>query len=105
MFDEQTLDQMKAAHPGVPMTMLSAQGEAIVVRPVSRPAWKRFRAAVEGGARTNDHLELLILDCLVAPDRAGLMAMLDRKPGLAETFGHRLAREAGYAAGVEAKKL
>jgi hypothetical protein len=105
MLDEQIVEQLKVANAGVPLTMLTAQGESIVVRPVPRPAWKRFRAAVDGGTRMNDNLELLLLDCLVYPDRQAFTTLLERKPGLAETFGHRLAREAGYAAEVDAKKL
>jgi hypothetical protein len=101
---EAKLKELREANPGVEFTILSAAGESIIVKPVSRMAWKQFRAAMESGAKGNDQMEILVAACTVFPDRDGVLALFERRPALAETFGNRLARDAGFNAEVEAKK-
>jgi hypothetical protein len=101
MIDPAVEAEMKEKHPG--SVALTAGGETVVVVAPSRPIWKRFRTVVASDdKRRPEGLEQLLRDCLVYPDQKALTAILDRKPGLSETFAAEVCELAG--AGLEVDK-
>lgn len=101
--DPAVLAELTEKHPNA--VVLTAEGDSVVVLPPSRAIWKRFRTFAADEKRRPDAFEALLRDCLVHPDKAGLEALLERRPGLAENFGGKLLELAGLAAEVEAKAL
>jgi hypothetical protein len=100
VIDPKKLDEIQEKHDGaVPLT---AAGETVVVTTPTRVKWRRFKDAISDDRKKSIAFEILLRDCVVYPDAVGLEAMLERKPGLAETFGAECAELAG--AGVEVEK-
>lgn len=102
-FDDATLQKLKVEH-GNGLYLLEAGDHAIVARAPGRAVWKKFRATLTTD-RKADALELLVRDCVVHPTGAEFEAMLDERPGLAETFGNELADIAGAGDEAERQKL
>jgi len=101
--DEATLQKLKAEH-GDGLYLLEAGDYSIVARAPGRQIWKKFRATLTTD-RKAESLELLVRDCLVHPAGAEFEAMLEERPGLAETFGNELADIAGAGDEAERRKL
>ncbi len=101
--DTSIIDDLKAKNSEV--FQLSHGDAEVLVKGPTRPAWKRFRALAADEKRRSDALEQLLRDCLLYPSLEGLDAMLEKKPGLAETFGSRLVDIAGLSDEVEKKVL
>jgi hypothetical protein len=99
MIDPTIAAELKGKHPGA--VALTAAGETVAVVAPTRPQWKRFRSTAVDEKRRPEALEQLLRDCLVYPDQAALTAILERKPGLAETFGAEVLELAGAGAEVE----
>lgn len=102
--DPKTLEAIREKHPSCVVLSAKAGSDLIEVAvvPPSRHAWRRFKACITDERKKPDAFELLVRDCTVHPDPAGLEAMLDRRPALAETFGDALCELAG--AGLEVEK-
>jgi hypothetical protein len=99
-FDPAKLAEIREKHPRA--VLLSAGGEDVVATPPTRHQWRRFKGCITDEKKRADAFEVLLRDCVVFPDAAGLEAILDRMPALAETFGDAVAELAG--AGLEVEK-
>lgn len=91
--DAKTLEKIKSEYGEV--YLLEASGVAVVVKPPSRAAMKRFMAMASRDDRRYEALESLLRDCVVYPDASELNAILERKPGVVAPFGEHLVRLAG----------
>ena len=91
--DEQ-IQALKSKH-GSTLTLLSAANNHVVVRPPSRGEWKRYRTQMHDDAQRPDAAEHLLRACIVHPDSAQVEALLNRLPGLAESFGAAVLELAG----------
>lgn len=89
-----TLEQARADHPGaVPMR---GKGHFIVVRPPARTEWDKYFLGILGGAaKKRLAFKKLLKDTCVHPDEAGVDAFLRSLPGLAVSFGKKIAELAG----------
>ena len=100
--DKAKLDELKDIHPegrGV-----KAEGYSVFVRPPTRGEWQRFRQEGMDDRKRADSVERLFRACCVYPDKVAVDAMLEKKPGLAETFEVlNLAAGAGWRAVVSAR--
>jgi hypothetical protein len=101
--DSAAIEDLKAKHGEV--HQLSHAGVEVIVRTPGRAQWKRFRALTADEKRRPDALETLLRDCLLYPSLSDLDAILDRRPGLAETFGGQLVELAGLSGEAEKKDL
>ena len=101
--DQKVIDELKAKHQD--LTQLSQDETDILVKPPTRPQWKRFRAFMSDERKRPDAMEQLLRDCLVYPELTELDAMLERRPGLAESFGSSVVEMAGLTDRVEKKVL
>ena len=99
---EQKIKEAKAA-AGVPDGELMIIQTEIPATPVgafrvpSRAVWKRYRAeasSADPSVKSAAFGPLVFASC-VYPSEAELEAMLDRRPGLLETFGGELIDHAG----------
>lgn len=100
---EDVIEKLKAEHGE--LTQLTHGPDEVIVRTPNRAQWKRFRAQIGNEKRRDDALELLLRDCVVHPEKADFDAMLDRRPGLAETFGAQVVELAGAVKEPEKKAL
>jgi hypothetical protein len=103
MIDADTIEKLKAEHGEI--HLLRASGVEVVVKAPGRAQWKRFRAYVADERRRPDAVETLLRDCVVHPDAAALDAILEKRPGLAETFGNQVVELAGASGEAEKKAL
>lgn len=89
-----TLEQARADHPGaVPMR---GKGHFIVVRPPAPTEWDKYFLGILGGdAKKRLAFKKLLKDTCVHPDEAGVDAFLRSLPGLAVSFGKKIAELAG----------
>lgn len=91
--DADKLQEIRAKHADA-QVLRSKGGEAeIVVRPPTRPEWRRFMS--EQRKKQDGALETLLLSCILYPDRPGYEAIFDRRPGLVEAWGGKLLEIAG----------
>jgi len=97
------LDKLKAEHGS--LTQLSHEDESVIVKTPNRATWKRFRAQIMDESKRVIAFEELVRACVVHPERPALESMLDRKPGLIETFGKALSELAGAGEKAEKKAL
>lgn len=100
---ETDIQKLKAEHGA--LHQLDHAGEAVIVKSPNRATWKRFRSQAQDEAKRLIAMEELVRACVVHPERGELEAMLDRKPGLVESFGKVLAELAGAGTDVEKKAL
>ena len=101
---EQEIEQLKAEH-GDELHLLTAGRFAVVVTPPPRHKYKRFKSAVLDPKKRDAALETLFLDCVVWPERASIDQLLERYPGMAETFGDKLLELAGVVDDAHLAKL
>lgn len=98
--------KIKAENPNVELHLLATpQGETVVCKAPSRAEYKRFRAMIIDPGQRPNALETLLVACVVWPTRNEVHALLDRRPGLAEVFGDKLAGIAGVGEDLVEKKL
>jgi hypothetical protein len=105
---EEMLNRLRAAHPAsVDLTVLTApSGESVVVRNVTRAEWNRFRTKTAADDRKRfDLSEQLLFSCIVHPEKLEVESMLDRRPGLTETWFNGLMDVVGLARDLEKKAL
>lgn len=76
---------------------------AILRRP-KRDAYKRFKATSSKPGRALDAIETLLLDCVVWPELDDWKALVDRMPGLIDSFGSYALTFAGGSAEFTGKK-
>jgi hypothetical protein len=100
----EVVKELKTKHAGVPLSLLSAGGNHVVVRPPSREEWGKFRKyGADPELRVHAGPNLL-RDCLVHPSLEAFDTALGKMPGLAEAFAGEVVELAGMVA-VEKKVL
>src|SRR5688572_3488954 len=104
-FGEDVIAKVKAEHSGAELRQFSTPDGAVICRAPSRGEFKRFRTMYLDAQQRPGALEALLYGCVVHPDRKVLGELLERRPGLAETFGSELAAWAGLGEEVVQKKL
>jgi hypothetical protein len=101
MLDPKIEAEVKAQHPEAVFLTAKGSGETVAVVSPNRVKWKAFRKMMAKEDTRADALEQFLRNCAVWPDAAGITAMLERKPALAEVFGEELVGLAGGAEEVE----
>jgi hypothetical protein len=76
----------------------------IVIKRPSRGAWKSFNAMRAGKAKGITAYEQLLVDCVIPPFAESWKEMVERMPGLVDTFGSAAATFAGASAAFTVKK-
>ena len=106
MTDEQ-IAKLKQAHPDAELSHIKDDntGAEVVVKTPNDGEWRRFRSMSSDDAQRANALRTLVIACVVHPAPAEFMAMLERKPGLAETFGNKLVEIAGVSLATTVRKL
>jgi regulator of sirC expression with transglutaminase-like and TPR domain len=85
--------------------LLSAAGEHVVATVPSSAQFQQFKDYAADDRKRTRALETLTRACVVYPDALAMDVLLERRPGLATSFGSKLVELAGAVEDVEAKKL
>ena len=104
LIPQETIAKVKAERGagGLELHVLEAAGNAVIVRTPSSGIWDAFQEARDKvGTRA---LRQLLCDCVVYPESAEVLGMLDRRPALANVFGAKLLELAGLEEEAKAKK-
>jgi hypothetical protein len=104
MLTPEIIERLKAAHPNTELHELAFADGSVVVRLPSRSEYRMFQSIVTDRSLP-EGLEYLLNTCVVHPDAAAVAALFERRPGLVNVLGNKLAGLAGSGAQVEAKKL
>jgi hypothetical protein len=104
MYDQGTIDKLKAEH-GDGLTHLRAAGHDVVVKRPSRLEWRRFLEAAADASKRARAVETLFLAAVVHPDKKAVAEILEARPALAERFGDEVAKLAGAEEVVEKNAL
>lgn len=107
MITDEQIAKLKADNPGAELHLLTNdETEAeVVVKTPSEPEWRRFRSMSSDDSQRAMALRSLVLACVVRPPMEEFAEMLERKPGLAETFGSKLVDIAGVSMATTVRKL
>ena len=98
--DQAKLDELKTTHGG-DVEVFKAGDYEFALRPPAPHIWKLYRRMLYDEKKRPDALEFLARECVVYPDRPGFDAILNRKPGFAETLANKLLDMAGMGADLE----
>lgn len=107
---EKLLEQIREKHPRA--ILLSVEpapgtepgemgGDVIGVTPPTRAQWRKFKVVGMDQAKRPDVMEMLLRDCLVYPEPTAFEALVERRPGLIETFGEEVLELGGAGLVVE----
>lgn len=107
MLDANKLAELKAAHGDLRRLSCKVDGESFeaVVRMPGDAEFDQFQSNLWDKGKRPYAIRGMFRACCVHPEAAALDEMLRRKPGLAVTFGQKLAEYAGLADSVEEEKL
>lgn len=86
---------LKARFPERPLITLTAHGHTVVATVPNLAQQEQYEAQVLDKARCGTAMEDLLRACIVYPAREELAAMLDRQPGLVESWYKPLRIQAG----------
>lgn len=107
--EQAQIDKLKAEHPNVELHQVRVgEGDReamIVVKVPDRARWIRFKEQAADKNRKALALEALVHDCAVFPSKAEVMALLESRPALCESFGGQIVELAGLEETVVARKL
>lgn len=105
--DKAIIEKAKSEHPGTPIYRLACEDydTEIIVRAPTSTEWKRFRSMQQDDEQSPLALRALVLDCLIVPSREDFMLALEKRPGLAETFGRHVIKIGGVSAATIVEKL
>lgn len=105
--DQKKIDELKAAHPGVKLTLFKPEGHDLefVAKPPTRAQWKRFKTEAPETSKRATAIETLCLDCIVHPPRAEFEQLLEKMPGIAASLAGEIAELAGTVETFEKKEL
>jgi len=103
ILDETTLEQLKREHGE--LTRLSAGGESVIVRNPRRVEYERFRKDTFDEKRRDKSVETLLRSVIVWPSKEEFLELLERKPGLSETFGGKVLEMVGATEQADVEKL
>jgi uncharacterized protein YihD (DUF1040 family) len=105
MITDEMISELKAKHGVDELRLLEACGESVLIRKPNRGEYQRFRAKLAAEATRDSALEQLVRTVIVYPPPPDFSAMLERLPGLAETFGDEVLELVGVTKKLEAKKV
>jgi|SRR5688572_1121941 len=83
----------------------ASAGEVAVFKAPRGAVWARFRVQAGDDKKRTVSVENLVRGCLVYPPEAEFDALVERRPGLIESFGVALVEHAGLTDRVEKKVL
>ena len=99
---EELLTTLRGEH-GEVFSIRSKDGaHEVIVRLPTRPEWKRFMA--QSRKKDDNASEVLLMCCIVHPDKSGQTALFARYPALVDSFAAKLCELAGLDE-VESEKL
>lgn len=104
MIDEQTINDLKAKHPG-PLEYLKIAGHEFVVKAADENEWEQFQDLIHDEKRRSKAMTALARNCVVFPDRASFSAILSKKPALALKLAESVVELSGAADATEKKAL
>ncbi len=107
MISQEVIDQLKAANAGTSLHLLEVEEDEAIFRMPTPGEWRRFMTISSDRSQQATAGGVLAHDCRVYPSPELFDAMLNRRPGLADSFGNKLCEVAGLVKGseVRAKKL
>lgn len=100
---ESKLAELKAQYPRAQLVKLDS-GDTVVMRPPTRPEWKKFQSMLNNEATKLDSQEWLFRTMVVFPDVEAIMSELDDRPGLPASFSGVMAEMSGISTGGHEKK-
>ena len=103
MIDPKVIEELKAKHGEI--YRLEHLGHEVVVRLPSSPEWLRFKEMQADEGRRSKAPAQLVRDTCVFPDAQSLEVMLNKYPGLADTFAGEVAEVAGLSKKAQREKL
>ena len=90
---EELLTTLRGEHGEVHSIHSKDGAHEVIARLPSRPEWKRFMA--QSRKKDENASEILLLGCIVHPDKAGQTALFARYPALVDSFSAKLCELAG----------
>lgn len=99
-----TITKLKSAH-GDDLHLFTSGGHELVLKAPGRDLWTKFKRTSQEPARRAQALEHLVTDCIVHPERDAVVSLIDRRPGLVDTVGEKLAELAGLDERASLEKL
>lgn len=87
------------------MSLLTAGGLEIIVRPPDRTRFSRFRDLLMDEKKRGAAMEAFVKSCMLYPSPAEYDAATDSKPAVTMKFADKLAEMAGASFEAEEKKL
>jgi hypothetical protein len=98
------LEALKAKHLGAELIELKSKSATVIAK-VTKAEVDLFRELSTSPATKSKAMERFVRACIVSPSPDEVVAILFKKPGLAEKWGDELLDEAGAGEEVERKKL
>jgi len=102
---EETIRELKSKYPGVDLHAVSVSGSTWVLRTPSAESWDAFQSEI---LREKDRVSAMrnyVLDNIVWPARADVLAVFAKKPALPTTISTKLTELAGASDELDVKKL
>ena len=101
---------LKEANPGLELMVLEHPkpelvDAAVIVKPVNRGTYKRFRVQSQDPKGRDLAVENLVRACVLWPAKDELDAQVERYPAIFETWCSQLLESAGLSAEAEKKVL
>lgn len=97
-------EELKRANPRAKLLVHSKLEQCVVVKPISRVEYQRFRRGSDDPAKRQAATENLVRACVVWPEKAALDQQFEDFPALHETWGTSLLRLAGLSADEDIEK-
>jgi hypothetical protein len=104
-FSPEVYARVRKEHPSAELREFAAADGAVICKAPTRGDYKRFRTMYLDPVQRPMALEQLLAASLVHPDREEFSQLLERRPGLTEVFGEKLATWAGLGQEATEKKL
>jgi len=102
---QSTIDEVKAANPGVELHLLGNRfGQAIFRVPTARE-YQLFVDQQQNPTTKGTAMKQLVVSCVVHPKREEFAALIASRPGLVATFGSDMLTIAGVTENEVQKKL
>lgn len=98
---QKIVEDLKAKHAGVKMSLLQHQGASIIVRHPTPAIYRKSKAYSRDEKTSADANEQLVRDCLLWPSKEELNAIMQDQPAITDTFASDLVKIAGGARGAD----
>jgi hypothetical protein len=107
--DAKLIEELKAKHPADELHRLGGTKEIVVVKCPSAPLWEAMQDKVLDAKSTQPQRRAaahnLLISCVVFPSAEKVAELLERKPGLLQTFTNQLSEIAGVDNEARSEKL